>query len=143
MACHQSGENRGRNGAEAYRRVSIVVPAFNEELLLPKCLESLLAQDYAGDLEILVVDNASSDGTARVARSHGVKVISEPIRGYSHALIAGFSAASGEIIACTDADTVVPPDWVSSMIREYVHRPELVAIGGEVEYVDASGRRAS
>jgi peptidoglycan/xylan/chitin deacetylase (PgdA/CDA1 family)/GT2 family glycosyltransferase len=119
-------------------RVSVVVPAFNEELLLSKCLESLLAQDYAGDLEILVVDNASSDGTARVAQGYGVKVISEPMRGYSQALITGFAAASGEIIACTDADTVVPPDWVSTMISEYVRRPDLVALGGDVEFVDTN-----
>ncbi|MGH7741609.1 MAG: glycosyltransferase [Candidatus Eiseniibacteriota bacterium] len=119
-------------------RVSIVVPAFNEELLLPRCLESLLAQDYTGEIEILLVDNASSDGTSRVARSYDVRVVTEPIRGYSRALIAGFSEASGEIIACTDADTLVPPDWVSILVREYARRPDVVAIGGEIEFMDAN-----
>jgi peptidoglycan/xylan/chitin deacetylase (PgdA/CDA1 family)/GT2 family glycosyltransferase len=115
-------------------RVSVVVPAFNEEELLPQCLESLLAQDYQGEFEILVVDNGSTDGTSRVARGYDVKVVSEPTRGYSQALIAGFSAAAGDIIACTDADSVVPPDWISSLVREYDRRPGVVAIGGEIDF---------
>jgi len=116
-------------------RVSIVVPALNEEDLLPKCLESLLAQEYDGEIEILVVDNGSTDGTSRVARDHGVRVVSEPTRGYCRALTAGFAAAGGEIIACTDADSVAPPDWVSSLVREYQRRPDVVAIGGDIEFV--------
>ena len=115
-------------------RVSVVIPAFNEEELLPKCLESLGAQDYEGELEILLVDNGSTDGTGCVARSHGVTVVDEPTRGYGRALTAGFAAAHGDIIACTDADSVVPSDWISNLVREYDQRPDVVAIGGEVEF---------
>jgi len=115
-------------------RVSTVIPAFNEEELLPKCLESVLAQDYEGEHEIILVDNGSSDGTLRVARGYGVKVVSEPRRGYSEALVAGFAAASGDIITCTDADSVVPRNWISSLVREYDSRSDVVAIGGEIEF---------
>ena len=116
------------------RRVSIVVPAYNEEELLPECLESLLAQEYEGELEVLLVDNASTDGTARVARRCGVTVVVEPIRGYCRALTAGLAAARGDIIACSDADSVAPPDWISSMVQEYDRRADVVAIGGEIEF---------
>lgn len=117
------------------RTISVVVPAFNEEQLLPQCLESLLAQEYEGEIEILVVDNASTDGTAGVARRYGARVIEEPHRGYCNALMRGFAAARGEIIACTDADTVVPPDWIRRLAREYDRGQDVVAVGGDIEFV--------
>ena len=115
-------------------RVSVVVPAHNEEALLPLCLGALLAQDFVGELEILVVNNASTDRTAAVARGFGVTVVDEHEKGYGRALIRGFAQARGEIIACTDADSIVPPDWISQLVSEYARRPEVVAIGGHVEF---------
>ena len=116
------------------KRVSVVVPAFNEALLLPHCLQSLRAQDYSGPIEILVVDNASTDGTADVARAHGATVVHEPVQGYSRALTTGFDAATGDIIACTDADSVVPRDWVSRLVGEYERDEGIVAVGGEIQF---------
>jgi peptidoglycan-N-acetylglucosamine deacetylase len=122
------------------RPVSIVVPAYNEEDLLPACLESLLAQDYAGPLEILVVNNASTDATGDLARSFAVRVIDEPERGYGRALRRGFAEATGSIIAATDADTVVPRDWISRLVRAYDENPEVVAVGGAIEFHGANRR---
>ena len=117
------------------KQVSVVIPAFNEEFLLPHCLEALRAQDYAGPIEIVVVDNASTDETANVARRFGLTVVEEPIQGYSRALSRGFAASRGEIVAFTDADSTVPPDWISRLVAEYDRRPDVVAIGGGVEFV--------
>jgi peptidoglycan/xylan/chitin deacetylase (PgdA/CDA1 family)/glycosyltransferase involved in cell wall biosynthesis len=117
-------------------KFSIVVPAYNEETLLPACLDSLLAQDFDGDLEIVVVDNASTDRTAEVARARGVEVVEEPRRGYSLALARGYTSVTGEIVASTDADSVVPPDWVSRLARTYEENPDVVAIGGEIVFRD-------
>jgi len=116
--------------------VSIVVPARNEEELLPSCLQALTTQDYRGPLEIIVVDNGSTDRTAERARCFGVTVVSEPRHGYVIALARGFSVATGDIVATTDADTVPPPDWVSCLAREYAERPEVVAVGGEIYFRD-------
>lgn len=55
--------------------VSVVIPAYNEERYLPLCLESLRNQDYAGDYEIIVVDNTSTDNTPEVALAMGAKVV--------------------------------------------------------------------
>lgn len=121
-------------------KVSIVVPAYNEETLLPACLDSLLAQDYAGPIEIIVVDNGSVDGTAAIARSRGVRVVTEAERGYSRALVTGFAAATGAILASTDADTVVPPFWISRLVREYAERPDVVAVGGEIVFCEPNRR---
>jgi len=116
-------------------KVSVVVPAYNEAELLPACLEALRHQDDAGEFEILVIDNASTDGTAEVARRDGVVVIHEPRRNYGTALARGFASASGDIIASTDADSVVPRDWVARLRREYERDPGLAALGGAIEFV--------
>ncbi len=122
------------------RSVSVVVPAYNEELLLPACLASLLAQDYAGPIEILLVDNASTDDTACVARSFGarVRVIEEPRRGYGPALWRGFEEAKSEIVAVTDADSVVPRDWIARLVGAYDADPVVVAVGGLIEFCGAN-----
>ena len=117
------------------KTVSVVVPARNEEELLPSCLEALLSQDYPFPIEIIVVDNASTDGTAECARVAGVTVVSEPRHGYVLALARGFSLASGDIVAVTDADTVPPRDWISTLVRAY-EDPRVVAVGGEIYFRD-------
>ena len=114
--------------------VSIVVPARNEEDLLPACLEALTAQDYLGPLEIIVVDNGSTDRTLERVRRFDVNVVSEPRHGYVHALARGFAAVTGEIVATTDADTVVPRHWVSRLVREYEDHPDVVAVGGDIDF---------
>ncbi|MGH7682369.1 MAG: glycosyltransferase family 2 protein, partial [Candidatus Eiseniibacteriota bacterium] len=116
-------------------RVSVVVPAYNEEDLLPACLQSLLAQDFQGRLEIIVVNNGSTDRTSVIAQESGVRVVEEPHRGYAAALARGFRDATGEIVATTDADTVVPHDWISRMVREYEENPDVVAVGGDVVFL--------
>ena len=121
-------------------KVSVVIPAYNEEVLVGACIDSLRAQDFDGELEIILVDNASTDATAAIGRAHGATVISEPERGYSRALARGFRAATGEVIASTDADTVVPVDWVSRLAREYETHPDVVAVGGEIVFCQPNGR---
>ena len=122
------------------RTVSVVIPAYNESDLLPACLASLAAQDFAGPIEILVVDNASTDDTGAIARAAGVRVVSEPARGYGRALRRGFAEATGEIIASTDADTTVPRDWVRRLVAEYDRDPQIVAVGGGIEFFGANRR---
>ena len=85
-------------------RVSVVIPAYNEEALIYRTLESLRKQDYQGDIETIVVDNKSTDGTARVAKALGATVVREERKGYIYALMCGFEHATGEILITTDAD---------------------------------------
>lgn len=93
-------------------KISVVIPAYNEALMLPLCLQAVTSQDYMGEVEVIVVDNCSTDATAKIARSFNAKVIKETKRGVVYARIAGFKAAKHEIIASTDADTIVPYDWL-------------------------------
>ena len=120
-------------------RVSFVVPAYNEERLLPACLAAIQAEiDRSGcHAEILVVNNASTDGTRRIAAmTPGVIVVDQPLKGLVQARSAGFDAASGELIANIDADTLVPQGWLDRVLAEFARSPKLVVVSGPYDYYD-------
>jgi len=117
--------------------VSLVIPAYNEEEYLPLCLESLKKQDYAAEYEVIVVDNASTDNTAKIALDWGAKVVYESKRSPACARQKGAEAATGEIIAFIDADTQAPPCWLSTIVSRFVQEPKTVVISGPYAYFDA------
>jgi glycosyltransferase involved in cell wall biosynthesis len=93
------------------RTVSVVIPAYNEEENIAPTLAAIPVEqlrDAGWDVEILVIDNASTDRTGEVARAHGAKVIAQPIRGYGNAYKAGFANCAGDVIATGDADLTYP-----------------------------------
>jgi len=112
-------------------KISVVIPALNEERELGECLESLINQSFR-DFEVIVVDNGSTDATAGIARSYGCHVLYEGRRGVSFARQCGFEAARAEIVASTDADTVVSPDWLELIYRAFQEDPDLVGVYGRV-----------
>jgi glycosyltransferase involved in cell wall biosynthesis len=91
-----------------------VIPSFNEEAMLPHTMAALraacdaYAESGIGEAEVIVVDNASSDATAQVARAAGVGVVLEPKPGVAHARNAGAAVASAAWLFFLDADTWVP-----------------------------------
>lgn len=112
--------------------ISVIIPAYNEAAALPACLESLKSQTYSA-LEIIVVDNNSTDATAALAEQHGARVLQEPTQGILAARTAGFDAAHGDIIARTDADCVVAADWLEQIAQTFTQRPDVDACGGVTE----------
>ena len=119
-------------------RISVIIPAHNEEAMIHRTLDSLQKQDYKGPIEILVVDNKSTDNTARVAQSWGARVVRADRKGYIYALMSGFEQATGEILITTDADTVVPTNWVSTLVQAFEKDCRVVAAGTMVEFCDAN-----
>ena len=117
--------------------VSVVIPAYNEEDYLPSCLESIRKQDYAGEYEVIVVDNASTDNTAQIARDWGAKVVYEGKRSPACARQKGAEVATGKIIAFIDADTKAPVHWLSTIVWRFLCEPETVVISGPYAYCDA------
>src|ERR1700759_4665111 len=101
-------------------RLSFVVPAYNEEAYLPECLKSirLQTQNLGDDVEIIVVNNASTDRTSEVALQYpGVRVVDEPRKGLTFAREAGFAASSGALIANVDSDSRLTPGWVDRVLK--------------------------
>ncbi len=114
--------------------LSVVIPAFNEERRLPSCLAALAAQDTEEPFEVIVVDNASTDRTAEVARSFGerlqIRVAHEPQKGRGAARNTGFALARGDIILSTDADACVPTSWIRDYATALRNRPRAVGLTG-------------
>ena len=126
-----------------YAKVSVVVPARNEEACIGDCLSALLTQQYPRDLyEIIVVDDQSEDRTAQIAKAfakdhENLKLISAgsppgKVSPKKHAVNLGIASSSGEIILVTDADCVAAPDWLPSMVRCF--SPEVGMVAGCVVY---------
>ncbi|MFL5286671.1 MAG: glycosyltransferase family 2 protein [Rhodopila sp.] len=119
--------------------ISFVVPAYNEEKNLGQALDAIVAEIQRSDrsAEVIVVNNASTDGTAAVAVSFpDVKVVDEPIKGLVQARRAGFQQATGKLIANVDADTIIPKGWLNRVLEEFENHPELVALSGPYIYCD-------
>lgn len=117
--------------------ISVVIPAHNEEEYLPLCLESIKQQDYAAEHEVIVVDNASTDNTSKIALDWGAKVVHESKRSPACARQKGAEAATGEIIAFIDADSQAPNCWLSTIVSRFVREPATVVISGPYVYCDA------
>jgi len=117
--------------------LSVVIPAYNEEKYLGRCLRSLREQHYpASCYEVVVVDNGSTDATAEIARSFGARVVWELRKGVARARQTGFEAARGEVIASTDADVELPPYWLARIAAHFEDDPELGGVYGPVYYYD-------
>lgn len=117
--------------------VSIVIPAYNEEKYLARCLASLAKQTFQ-QFEIIVVDNNSRDETAAIARSYGARVVAEQKQGMIPARERGFYEALSDIIAKTDADAILPSDWVGKVYRLFKRNPQMVALTGNFSFPETN-----
>ncbi|WP_214465633.1 glycosyltransferase family 2 protein [Microbacterium flavescens] len=115
--------------------VSVVIPAKDDAELLARCLAALAAQTRRPD-EVVVVDNGSSDGTARVARDAGARTLLCPEKGIPAASAAGYDAATGDLVLRLDADCVPAAEWVERVVAAFEAWPEVGAITGGATFID-------
>ncbi len=117
------------NERSQWPMVSVVVCAHNAADTLDDCLTSLAALTYP-QVEVLVVNDGSRDRTPAIARQHGgVRVIDMPHGGLSAARNVGLAEARGEIVAYTDADVRVDPDWLTYLVQPLLHQ-DVAGVGG-------------
>ncbi len=125
----------------ATERVSVIVPAYNEEKSLASSVESLLKQDYA-NYEVVVVDDGSRDRTNEIAKQYEggkVIVIRQENRGKAEALNTGIRAATGSIVLTVDADTKLNPGALSALAARFASDPRLGALSGNVKVDEPRG----
>ncbi len=110
--------------------VSIIIPAFNAERTIADCLYSAINLRWHGDLEIIVVNDGSTDRTAAIASSFTkVKLINVPGGGASRATNIGIQTARHDIVVSLDADAILEKDWLQKIIPSF-DEEEVAAVGG-------------
>ncbi len=122
-------------------KLSFVIPAHNEEQYLGSCIESILAATKKTDwqTEIVVVNNASTDRTATVAKKYpAVRVVDEPKKGLTQARQRGLLTAQGELLAYLDADSRLSPDWLAILEKSF-GQSNVVCLSGPYRYYDLTG----
>lgn len=123
-------------------KVSIVIPAFNEEAYLGATLSSLKKseQETKIDYEVIVVDNNSTDKTSTIAKSFSncmnLRIIKETIQGRGAARARGFKEAKGDIILSADADTIFHKNWIEELTNGF--KDNIVAVTTSCRIEDAS-----
>ena len=126
-------------------KLTIIIPAFNEEAYLPSTLDSIqasaahLCAASDAEVDIVVVDNNSEDGTAVVAESKGATVVHEPVQGIARARNAGAGHAEGDVLVFVDADVVLPETLLAAI---HTTMSDPACVGGAVD-VDYRPKRRS
>jgi peptidoglycan-N-acetylglucosamine deacetylase len=120
-------------------KVSVLIPAYNEEAVIEDTVRSVLASDYP-KLEVIVVDDGSIDRTAELVREDfgrdpRVRLLLQPNRGKPSALNNGLSEATGEIVVSIDADTIVDCEAIRLLIRHFAI-PSVGAVAGNVKVIN-------
>ena len=120
--------------------LSVVIPAFNEEKLLPNCIQRIRTacascHEIAEQYEIVVCDNNSSDQTAAIARQLGCKVVFEPINQISRARNTGATVAAGEWLLFIDADSWPSPELMKEAV-EIMRGSRYIGCGSTIRIVD-------
>jgi len=126
-------------------KLSVVIPIYNVERYLRECLDSVLAQTL-GDIEIICVDDGSTDSCPEILREYAVKdsrvkVVSKPNSGYGHTMNTGFDAASGEYIGIVESDDIIPADMYETLCRAADENDCDVVKADFRTFVDKDGQR--
>ena len=120
--------------------ISLIIPAYNEEEYLPACLEAVMRNVADKAVEIIVVDNGSTDDTKKVVKRYpAVTYVFEPEKGITRARQRGFLASTGDILAYVDADTHPPPGWIEQICDQFGMRQDLACLSGPYSFYDLRG----
>jgi glycosyltransferase involved in cell wall biosynthesis len=119
--------------------VSIVIPCYNHERFLPDAIESALAQRRV-NVEVVVVDDGSTDGSAAVAERYPVRLVRQPNRGLSAARNAGLRASRGDILIFLDADDRLYPEAAAAAVDAFTNSPSAMLTVGRCQLIDEDGR---
>jgi len=134
---HLDAENIG---ALSKPTVSVIIPAYNEEKRIAKCVEAALNQNYRGEIEVIVVSDGSTDRTCEIVSGYPVKLLNvESNKGKANALNLGAKEAKGDVLVYSDGDSFIANDAVSSLIRTLETNKDAAAVAGNV-FIDDEGK---
>ena len=139
-----SNEIHESNG-NALPRISVLMPVFNGEHYVGRAIQSILEQSER-DVELIVVDDGSTDGTLAILRQHAardgrIRVVSRGNLGVVATRNEILALARGEFLACMDADDIAEPRRFERELQALIADPKMVAVGCSVHFIDPSDRR--
>ena len=118
---------------------TIVTASLNSERTIAATLASVREQEYGGEVEHVVVDGGSTDATLEIVRVAGLRFVSEPDRGLTHALNKGIALARGEIVGSLNSDDAYLPGALTRVGKAFAAHPEVEWVTGRCPIVDEHG----
>lgn len=115
--------------------VSVVIPAWNEELGILHTLHSLANSNTKYEVELLIIDNNSTDGTSNLLKSLGIKTLLETKQGVGHARTCGLHNAKGKYILTGDSDTLYPAGWITAMTEGMLNDEQVYCVHGSYSFL--------
>lgn len=138
---HVRVSSRRVAGQEHLPPVSVLVPAYNEEVGIESAVRSLVGSDYPAPLEVVVIDDGSTDRTAEIVRSldlPGVRLVQQPNGGKAAALRTGTREATHDVLVMLDGDTVFEPGTIRALVQP-LRDPRVGAVSGNVKVGNRRG----
>jgi glycosyltransferase involved in cell wall biosynthesis len=124
--------------------VSVIIPTFNRNKFIERCIRSVLEQTYK-NIECIVIDGASTDGTLETLKRLSqadprLRFVSEPDEGEVYATNKGLDLAKGDIVAVQASDDYYEKDAIEFAVRFLLENPRFIGVSGDARYVDESGK---
>jgi glycosyltransferase involved in cell wall biosynthesis len=123
--------------------ISVIIPALNEELYITSAIQSVLSQEYKGAIEVIIVDNASTDGTKGAVNQlikydKRIRLVEEQRRGLPFARQKGADVAGGNYLVFLDADSRLPAGWLRKAVGVIESATDISAAFGPCKFYDGS-----
>lgn len=111
-------------------RVSVIIPAYNAEKTIGRCLHALMNQDYPEKYEVIVVDDGSTEDTPNIVKKFKAHLVTQENSGPAAARNRGAAEAGGDVLLFTDSDCEPQENWISEMIKPFRNHHEIVGVKG-------------
>ncbi len=133
-------KSRIKNFSADEPEVSVVIPAWNEGNNIFRAISSIAANHTSFKVEIIVINNNSTDGTQKVLEELGVRNYFQPKQGITYARQLGLDMARGKYHLCADCDTFYPPDWINLMVKPMQEDKNVVGVYGRYSFLPPEGK---
>lgn len=148
ISAHRQLKREDRPKLTSWPSVTVLIPAYNEELCIVSAVEQVLYMNYPGELTVSICDDGSTDNTLSLIQSHfgnnsRVSVVSQPNGGRAAAVNGALAKATGKYVVATDADTIIDTTSFQKIIYKMETDPTLEAVGGSILLSNNVERRLS